>query len=202
LFRRSFPPISRPAVSQVTTSYAGPRVAMRTPDSLPVLAREWHGHYVAARRLTVKKRLTVSAGLRPDLAWGAHLRRWAGARLVPGLFPHERPFAGEWTGGMAVALAQQRTGLKAESAQVEHAAVAVQMGTVLMFAKNARRAWSSWSSARGFRMAVTVRRSERPAPWRIRRSWLAAPRNRDGICVIASVTAVRGGRVESGPSFR
>jgi hypothetical protein len=64
---------------------------------------------------------------------------WAGARLVPGLFPNERPFAGEWAGRMAVALAQQRAGLKAESAQVEHAAVAVQMGTVLMFAKNARR---------------------------------------------------------------
>jgi hypothetical protein len=58
---------------------------------------------------------------------------------VPGLFPNERPFAGEWAGGMAVAPAQHRGGLKAESAQVEHCAVAVQMGAVLVFAKNASR---------------------------------------------------------------
>jgi hypothetical protein len=40
---------------------------------------------------------------------------------------------------MAVALAQHRGGPKAESAQAGHGAVAVQMGAVLVFAKNARR---------------------------------------------------------------
>jgi hypothetical protein len=68
---------------------------------------------------------------------------------VPGLFQDGRPFAGEWAGGMAVALAQQRAGHPAESEQAEPAPVAVQMRTVLMFAENASRGLALVAIRRG-----------------------------------------------------
>jgi hypothetical protein len=64
--------IAAVASTKLTASKAG-GVAVIAPDSLSVLARKWHR--MAGRPLTVKKRLTVSAVVRPDLAWGAHLRR-------------------------------------------------------------------------------------------------------------------------------
>jgi hypothetical protein len=54
-------------------------------------------------------------------------------------------------------------------------------------------AWSSWSSARGFRTAVTVRRGERPAPWRI---WHAT-----GTKSETSLLKITHGSPETGPDL-
>jgi hypothetical protein len=64
---------------------------------------------------------------------------WAGARLAPDPFQDRVPFTGQEAGGMTVALAEQSASFKAEAAQIEPAAVAVYMRTVLMLAENASR---------------------------------------------------------------
>jgi hypothetical protein len=90
LLRRSFPPRFRPAAAQVGTGPDDPRVAVRAPDSLRVLARMWHGQPEAGRRLTVKERLTVGVWLSPalGLAHGRravnHLHHKAGSEILLG----------------------------------------------------------------------------------------------------------------------
>jgi hypothetical protein len=54
----SFPPAADLVRPQVGSVLDGSRVAVRALDSLPVLARMWHGLPVADRQSTVKMRLT------------------------------------------------------------------------------------------------------------------------------------------------
>ncbi len=71
LLRRSFRARFRPVTVQVEASSRGPRASVRVPDLPSVLARKWHGHHVAGRRFTVKKRLTDHSGLPFGHAAGA-----------------------------------------------------------------------------------------------------------------------------------
>src|ERR1700734_1686050 len=69
----------------------GPRASMGTPDLPSVLARKWHSHAVADRRITVKRRLTLAiAGLALlTLAGCAKMdaalsQRWVDVAFKPG----------------------------------------------------------------------------------------------------------------------
>ena len=73
LLRRSFRARFRPVTVQVEASSRGPRASVRVPDLPSVLARKWHGHHVAGRRFTVKKRLTISLGTGLSLLRSQHI---------------------------------------------------------------------------------------------------------------------------------
>jgi hypothetical protein len=70
---RSFRVRFRPVTVQVEASSGGPRASVRVPDLPSVLARKWHGHHVAGRRFTVKKRLTISLGTGLSLLRSQHI---------------------------------------------------------------------------------------------------------------------------------